>query len=945
MNKFISVLLSLTVWIVAAGTTYAASKSETVWTPPTSIYLNDSSIIENQPIGTFVGKLFTIDPDGPGEFAYALTEGEGSDDNNLFTIRGDSLFSDTVFNYYSDSVFIIQITSTDAQDESYTTSFAIKILPEPVGDNLPPTDLLLSNTSVVENAEEGTLVGSLSTVDPDDSLSFVYALIDGEGDIDNASFRIVDDQLVTDVLFDYEYRDEYRVRIGTFDSHENLFAKSFTITIRDTAEFNPQSPTNIILSASTIAENQADSILIGTFTTEDPDAETLFEYALVEGDSATDNGSFIIDGDRLLAGQSFNFEEKNTFLIRVQTTDVQQNTFSKGFVITVEDVDESQNLPPVALTLDNLTIKENRIAGTLVGTFTTEDPDNSERFTYAKVEGEGSDDNSSFRIVDDQLLSNEVFDFETKASYTIRISTTDEVGASFEQTFVIQVEDYDETVNQPPTDITLDNITIPENSSVGAQVGRFSTTDLDHDSGFTYALTAGEGDTGNEFFRIQGDQLLSTAVFDFETQATYQVRITTTDPDGATFARAFTILVVDADETSNQPPIGIILSDSTIDENQPPETEIGYFSVVDNDTGDRHSVTLVDGEGDTDNGRFQIRDKALVSLVTFDFESQTRYSIRVQAQDSAGGTFARVVTIRVRNLEDGENQAPTDIYLIDSLINEGAVVDSLVGILYADDADGPDNPVYTLVTGAGDDDNELFTISGNRLLTDQVFDYDVQANYRIRVRVDDQRGGLLEDIITIGVVRFVNAIPELVNPLPDLSATVDEPFSFTLPANTFTDANVDDILTYTLTLADSLPLPVWLTYNPSTQTLSGTPPGDSEDSLQIRVTATDPQGASVSDEFLLTITRVTGVEDEVPVAWSVYPVPTDQRHVTLSGPLGNDVRLRLLDTSGRVLRSYTVGSVALSEYEVELPATLSTGAYFLEIETPSDVSRMRILLQ
>jgi uncharacterized delta-60 repeat protein len=79
-----------------------------------------------------------------------------------------------------------------------------------------------------------------------------------------------------------------------------------------------------------------------------------------------------------------------------------------------------------------------------------------------------------------------------------------------------------------------------------------------------------------------------------------------------------------------------------------------------------------------------------------------------------------------------------------------------------------------------------------------------------------------------------------------------QPFSRTIPAGTFTDAD-GDALTYAATLADGSPLPVWLQFNAATHTFSGTPLAGATNPLYIKVTATDPTGRSVSDIFGLRV--------------------------------------------------------------------------------------------
>ncbi|MGE5657358.1 MAG: putative Ig domain-containing protein [Actinomycetota bacterium] len=111
----------------------------------------------------------------------------------------------------------------------------------------------------------------------------------------------------------------------------------------------------------------------------------------------------------------------------------------------------------------------------------------------------------------------------------------------------------------------------------------------------------------------------------------------------------------------------------------------------------------------------------------------------------------------------------------------------------------------------------------------------------------------------IGDIAFVqkgytptNRPPVVEVSIPGQKATENKAFNFTLPANTFIDPD-GDALTLSASLANSNPLPSWLTFNPTTRQFSGTPPKGSRGSLAIAVTATDPKGSSVSTTFTLTI--------------------------------------------------------------------------------------------
>ncbi|MFN6087171.1 MAG: T9SS type A sorting domain-containing protein [Cyclobacteriaceae bacterium] len=112
------------------------------------------------------------------------------------------------------------------------------------------------------------------------------------------------------------------------------------------------------------------------------------------------------------------------------------------------------NTAPTDITLSNTTIDENAPGFTIVGNLGTVDANAGDTFTYTLVAGTGSTDNASFEIVTvtgAQLVNFEVFDFETKSSYSIRIRSTDAGGLFFEKQFTITVNDLSEGGTPPPT--------------------------------------------------------------------------------------------------------------------------------------------------------------------------------------------------------------------------------------------------------------------------------------------------------------------------------------------------------------------------------------------------------------------------------------------------------------------------------------------------------------
>lgn len=100
------------------------------------------------------------------------------------------------------------------------------------------------------------------------------------------------------------------------------------------------------------------------------------------------------------------------------------------------------------------------------------------------------------------------------------------------------------SVNDAPTDLTVDNNEIEENSAEGTLIGRLSVSDVDAGDTVTYSITGGDG-TG--VFEINcADLILAAgAELDFETDPSYTLIVTATDAGGLTTSQSLTINVLD----------------------------------------------------------------------------------------------------------------------------------------------------------------------------------------------------------------------------------------------------------------------------------------------------------------------------------------------------------------------------------------------------------------
>jgi murein DD-endopeptidase MepM/ murein hydrolase activator NlpD len=130
---------------------------------------------------------------------------------------------------WSDDMTTAPRTDTNiTADLNVTANFAL--------DNQAPTDIMLSNNKVAENMPIGTMVGMLSTTDPDTGDTFTYSFACTTPGADDSSFAIAGNNINTAASFNFEVKKSYAICIRTTDSGGLFFDKNFSVTVTDVNE-------------------------------------------------------------------------------------------------------------------------------------------------------------------------------------------------------------------------------------------------------------------------------------------------------------------------------------------------------------------------------------------------------------------------------------------------------------------------------------------------------------------------------------------------------------------------------------------------------------------------------------------------------------------------------------------------------------------------------------
>src|SRR5205814_2230782 len=202
------------------------------------------------------------------------------------------------------------------------------------------------------------------------------------------------------------------------------------------------------------------------------------------------------------------------------------------------------------------------------------------------------------------------------------------------------------------------------------------------------------------------------------------------------------------------------------------------------------------GAGSDDNASFAIVGNQIRTAAVFDFESKSSYNIRVRSQDQDGLLFDQQLTITETSVDEGR----TAIALSTNSVAEASAAGTTVGALSTVDPDAGNTFTYSLVSGAGSDDNASFAIVGNQIRTAAVFDFESKSSYNIRVRSQDQGGLFFDQHLTITVTN-VNEAPTNIS-LSQANVPPNSPAGATVGTFSSTDPDAGNTFSYALVSGD-----------------------------------------------------------------------------------------------------------------------------------------------
>ncbi len=797
----------------------------------------DRTISEDASFAYTVPSTAFNDVDAGDVLAYSATLADGSALPSWLTFNATTrTFSGTPDNGDVGQI-TVRVTATDASGAKATDDFKITI--NNVND-APVVSTPIQNKSVNEDSALSYTIPSTAfkDVDAGDSLNYSAKLADGSALPSWLSFNA--STRTFSGTPDNGDVGSLNIRVTATDTSGANVSDDFVLTINNTND----APTldNPVVDA-TINEDAAFSYTIPANTFSDMDAGDVLSYS-----------AKLADGSSLPAWLSFNATtgkfsgtpangDVGQISVRVTATDKSGAKATDDFNITVKNVNDA---PVVSKPLADTSVEASDAFSYVVSADAFTDVDAGDALVYSATLADGSALPSWLSFNSTTRAFSGTPSNDDRGQISVRVTATDKSGATATDEFSLTVNHSNDTpvVANPLADKTVSedalfSYTVPSNT--------FADSDLGDVLSFSAALSSGAALPSWLSFNTQTGTFSGTPENGDVGQIT--VRVTATDKSGATVSDDYKITV---NNTNDAPTVSQPLSDGSVQASDNFNYTVPANAFTDVDAGDvlTFAATLADGSALPSWLSFNSTTRTFSGTPTNDHEGQI--TVRVTATDKAGAKTSDDFKISISPI----NHAPTvEQPIADTSVNEDSALSYTIPSTAFKDVDAGDSLTYSAQLADGSDLPSWLTFNTATGTFSGTPENDDIGQITVRVTATDSEGAKATDDFKI-TVNNTNDAPTVSQPLANKTVSEFASFLYVLPLAAFADVDAGDSLTYSAQLADGSSLPSWLTFDGATRTFSGEPGASDSGVLSIRVTATDQSGASVSDDFTLTVNDV-----------------------------------------------------------------------------------------
>lgn len=466
----------------------------------------DFHINENEPAGTFVGKLSANDRDTGrnAELTYSLINFKTDfwiDPKNGFIRTQREFDREQLIRVTGQNVIILEATVSDNGKYPLHDKTKVNVYVNDVNDNRPRFFRQPYRIQVSEGSPVGTHVLRVYTTDEDDGQNgAVHYTLEDSGD---EKFRIdnITGMITINALLDREIRALYVLRVTAYDNGAPVrLNASATVTVEVLDDNDNPPKFEFPPLGVSVFENATVNAELVQFRATDPDLGVNSEvrYSIVSGNR---RDTFHMDSVTgvLYLHKRLDFEDINSYVLNISAYDNGNPRLSSALVFHITVSDCNDNPPQFPSTAIVRQITENITPGTAIVHVVADDPDSDlNGLVYYTITRQHPDnDRRSFRVNETTGVISTVLpiDREYVDAYRLTVTAVDqamppETRLSAEKTVTIIVDDENDNA---PVFVSMDTGLIRARH-VGAHVmyGLARDSDTSTNGLVTYEMVGGD---------------------------------------------------------------------------------------------------------------------------------------------------------------------------------------------------------------------------------------------------------------------------------------------------------------------------------------------------------------------------------------------------------------------------------------------------------------------
>ncbi|KAM9232185.1 cadherin-23 isoform 2-T2 [Leptosomus discolor] len=725
-----------------------------------------AEIAEGLPVGSSVFQVVAIDLDeGPnGQVTYRMQVGMPRMD---FLINSTSglVTSTAVLDREKIAEYYLRVVASDAgvPSKSSTSTLTVKVLD--VNDENPTFFPAIYNVSLFENVARDFKVVRLNCTDADVGLNAELSYFITGGNQDgkfSVGFR--DGVVRTVVSLDRETVASYTLILEAIDNGPTGNRHTGTATVYVTVlDVNDNRP--IFLQSSyeiSVPEDipAASSIVQVKATDVDEGINGRVWYRIVKGN---EHNNFRINpstGLVMRGVRHLDREQNSSHILEVEAYNTEQGPMrsSVRVIIYVEDVNDE--VPVFTQRQYNrLGLRETAGIGTSVAVVRATDRDtgNGGLVNYkilSGAEGKFEIDESTGLITTIEYL-----DYETKTSYLMNISATDQAppnNQGFCSVYVSLLNELDEAVQFSNSSYEA---VIVENIPLGSEVLRVQARSIDNLNQITYKFDPNTNAQALSLFKINGITGVITVKGQVDREKGDFYTLTVVADDGGPKIDSTVVTITVLDENDNSPQFDIT-SDSSVSvaEDSAVGKRVAVVLARDPDAGSNGQVTFSLTSGNI-GWAFEIHTTNTTYGEVFvaqplDRELLDHYTLRIQASDGGVPPRRKEHTLRVNILDVNDNPPIIDSpFSYNVSVSENVGGGTAVAHVHATDQDVGLNSILSYYITRGNEDLtfRMDRVTGEIATRPSPPDRERQSFYSLVVTVEDEGNPSLSATTTVYV--------------------------------------------------------------------------------------------------------------------------------------------------------------------------------------------------